>query len=331
MKKLYILIFILLAIQAQAEVFTVNNQMNTDTEKKIYNTLKGAHDAASSGDTIYIEGSSLQYESSSVTISKKLYLVGPGYFPGENPSVQVNKNQAEIYGLEISQGAAGLKVEGLSFSYSIDINANNVTFTHCKLQVDLLENISNLTITKCYLESLTYQYSYKVQNLLIANNIVVGNFSIRDGSSGLIINNTFDPKQSYNNFIIPAGLTLKNNILIKDNNAHVNIPNLPSAEISYNLSTSDVFGTENHNLANKDENNIFLGSDNNSTDGQYQLKENSPAKNAGEDGVDLGAFGGPDPYVLSGVPSIPVIYQLNVSGFSNDEDKLPVSIKAKSR
>lgn len=109
------------------------------------------------------------------------------------------------------------------------------------------------------------------------------------------------------------------------------IPNLPSAEISYNLSTSDVFGTENHNLANKDENNIFLGSDNNSTDGQYQLKENSPAKNAGEDGVDLGAFGGPDPYVLSGVPSIPVIYQLNVSGFSNDEDKLPVSIKAKSR
>ena len=36
---------------------------------------------------------------------------------------------------------------------------------------------------------------------------------------------------------------------------------------------------------------VFISSE--STDGQYQLKNGSPAKGAGLDGVDCGMFGGP--------------------------------------
>ena len=53
-----------------------------------------------------------------------------------------------------------------------------------------------------------------------------------------------------------------------------------------------------------------------SSDGRYQLKSNAtPAHNAGLlNGVvvDCGAFGGPAPYILSGLPSIPSIYALTV-------------------
>ena len=167
---------------------------------------------------------------------------------------------------------------------------------------------------------------------MVSNCIEQGNFTIKEGSFGIVINNTFSLDYSiYASLDIPAGITFKNNIFCGGGYHGADLPLLPNSDISYNISTSDDFGTANGNQANVDINNLFIGSENGSTDGQYQLKAGSPAIGAGEDGVDIGAFGGPDPYVLSGVPSIPVIYELDVSGYSNDEDKLPVTIKAKSR
>ena len=328
MKTRFLLLFFITNFVARADVYIVNNQMEADKEKKIFTTLQAAHDAASSGDTIYVEGSSVRYDDATITISKKLYVVGPGYFPGENPSVQVNKNQAEIYGIKISQGGAGSKLEGISTG-SISLYADDIIITHCNAGVYIYEDINNLSVTKSHIEYLGNSNS-KIQNLMFANNIVNWYFELKNGSSGIAINNTFD-LYSYGDFEVPNGITIKNTILIAENDSDINIPTLPNSDIAYNISTSDVFGTANGNLANVDVNNLFIGHENGSTDGQYQLKENSPAKGAGENGVDIGAFGGPDPYVLSGVPSIPVIYELNVSGFSNDEDKLPVTIKAKSR
>ena len=321
MKKLFLLLFLIAFYSTRADVYIVNNQMEEDTEKKIYTTLLTAHDAASSGDTIYVEGSSKRYYEN-VVISKKLYIIGPGYFPGENLSIQVNSYAAEFSSIKISEGGTGTKLEGISTYNNIDLHANNVTITHCKTGIDIEKDISNLSVTKCYLSSL-YGGSAIIDNLVMSNCILKGSLSLQDGSSGILINNII-----LYHVYFRTGFTVKNNIVTTSD---VNIPNLPDSEISYNLSTSDKFGTANGNQANIDENNLFIGSDQSSTDGQYQLKENSPAKGAGENGVDMGAFGGPDPYVLSGVPqSIPVIYELNVSGYSNDENKLPVNLKAKS-
>jgi hypothetical protein len=53
-----------------------------------------------------------------------------------------------------------------------------------------------------------------------------------------------------------------------------------------------------------------------STDAQYQLKVGSPALGGGvqigAQKPDCGAFGGNDPYKLSGIPGIPTIYSLTV-------------------
>jgi hypothetical protein len=71
-----------------------------------------------------------------------------------------------------------------------------------------------------------------------------------------------------------------------------------------------------------------VGATGNSTDGQWQLKANSPALGAGENGVDCGMFGGSTPYILSGMPNIPAIYYLNTPMVPSDV--IDVAIKAKS-
>lgn len=72
--------------------------------------------------------------------------------------------------------------------------------------------------------------------------------------------------------------------------------------------TNYQLGSNNQWLINQST--IFVGSTNNSTDGQWQLLANSPAKSAGSDGSDCGMFGGATPYQLSGLPPIPVVYDI---------------------
>jgi len=68
-----------------------------------------------------------------------------------------------------------------------------------------------------------------------------------------------------------------------------------------------------------------------STDGKYQLKNGSPAKGSGLNGVDCGMFGGLDHYVLSGIQDIQVIYFFEDTERASATNGLPVHIKLKSR
>jgi len=74
---------------------------------------------------------------------------------------------------------------------------------------------------------------------------------------------------------------------------------------------------------------VFVGSTGQSTDGQWQLKEGSPAIGAGLSGEDCGMFGGNTPYHLSGLPNIPSIYKLSMPSTSNG-NTLPVTISVKT-
>jgi hypothetical protein len=63
----------------------------------------------------------------------------------------------------------------------------------------------------------------------------------------------------------------------------------------------------------------------------YLLKPNSPAIGAGVNGGDCGVFGyqsGGVPYVLSGLPAIPAIYETEVESIG--PNSVSVTIKAKS-
>ena len=102
------------------------------------------------------------------------------------------------------------------------------------------------------------------------------------------------------------------------------------AAVSYNMSISDHFGIASNNKANVSSAALFVGDATESSDGRWKLKAGSPAIGAGEGGVDCGAYGGPNPYILSGLPVGPTIYELNVSSYVTSSGNLPMTIKVKS-
>ena len=95
------------------------------------------------------------------------------------------------------------------------------------------------------------------------------------------------------------------------------------------ICNEDQCGTENGNQANVDMIAVFVPSG--TTDGQWQLRNGSPAIGAGLGGVDCGMFGGTDPYVLSGIPDIPMITSLYVPSRANPTDGLDVKITIESK
>jgi len=330
-KTIFLTMFVcgLFTISLTASTFRVNNKLTDNASAKIYSTIQKAHDAAYNGDTLMIDGSSQPY-SGAFTCTKKLVIKGPGYFLDENPGISANKLSAKIStSIYFNKGSAGSLIIGVDCYYStIYIQEDNITIRRCQVYEVYFYSSENITVTECYISSSYNAFigSAVVTNLIVANNIFDGSVSIYAGSTGVFLNNIFTNDQ----ITIPTGFDMKNNILFFTGKDNVHLPMMPDPDVCYNLSLTDHFGTDNHNKANVAEGSLFQGALTESTDGTWQLKAGSPAIGAGEGGIDCGAFGGPQPYILCGVPTGPVIYQLNVSSYSTPDNKLPVTIKVKS-
>jgi hypothetical protein len=309
-----------------AGTFRVNNKLTDNPSAKIYSDIQDAHDAAFNDDTLMIEGSSESY--SGFTCTKKLVIKGPGYYLDENPGLSANTLPARVSSaIYFYEGSDGSVIMGVDITGSIFLSDNNLTVRRCILgQTNISTNLENITISECIF-SFGYLNSLLVTNLVLINNIFTNSgFYIQQASTGAFLNNVI----ACDIVTIPSGIDIKNNIFFTTSKANVILPLLPDPNICNNISITDHFGTDNNNQANVSEASLFLGALTESTDGTWQLKEGSPAIGAGEGGVDCGAFGGPQPYILSGLPVGPVIYELNVSSYATEDIKLPVTIKVKS-
>ena len=309
-----------------AGTFRINNKLTDNPSANIYSEVQAAHDAASNGDTLMIEGSSQNY--SSFTCTKKLVIKGPGYYLDENPGLSANKLSSVVSGASFNTGSDGSQIMGLVIATSLGLSDNSLTIRRCNLgQVNVSFNNDNITISECIFSGSGYLNVSVSSNLIVMNNIFTNTgLYFTDGSTGLFLNNIV----TCNYVTIPTGIDIKNNIFFTTEKNNITLPSLPDPNISYNISITDHFGTDNNNQANVSESTLFMGDITESTDGKWQLKGGSPAIGAGESGADCGAFGGPQPYILSGLPVGPVIYELNVSSYSTQDNKLPVSIKVKS-
>ncbi len=309
-----------------AGTFRVNNRLADNPSANIYSDIQTAHDAAFSGDTLMIEGSSQIY--SGFTCTKRLVIKGPGYYLVGNPDLSANKLAAGLSTTSFGEGSDGCVVMGIEFYSSIGINDDNITVRRCILgQVNMSYDIQNFTVSECIFSGSGYLSGSLATNLVVSNNIFTNTgIYIQDGSTGVFLNNVV----TCDNVAIPSGFDIKNNIFFTTEKANTTFPPLPDPNVSHNISITDHFGTDNNNQANVSEASLFLGALTESTDGKWQLKVGSPAIGAGESGVDCGAFGGPQPYILSGLPVGPVIYELNVSSYATEDNKLPVTIKVKS-
>jgi hypothetical protein len=316
-----------------AKLWRVNNRTDVGI-KADFTSLQGAIDSAfvQPGDTVYIEPSPYYY--GYFYCNKKLVIIGAGYFLGENPETQVSFN-ASILSTEccngspvFAAGSDGTKIIGVSFyktyHYSLEIYTSDICFQRCYFSgLPIILNTSttnNIQIIQCYIAgSITNGGGNAGYNILIKNNYILGDISLDLNHNGVIMNNIIAGNISVNNF------NLQNNIMIgpafNDNG---------NCTFQYNISSGTQFGASGFNQVNVAMDSVFVcWTDCNgfTTDSRYQLKADSKAKGTGAGGVDIGIFGGQNPYVLSGLPNIPAIYKYTIW---NSPNTINVLINAKS-
>ncbi len=320
LRSFLVLAFVGLSLYANSTVRRVNSAPGSSAP---YSTAQAAHDAASQNDTLYLEASAFSY--GTLTVTKKLVIIGTGYFLAQNPQTQAINSASVLTYVSFGAGSAGSKVTGCQIGY-VEVGANDILINRNYITgsgsyaVQNYGSISNLIVTQNYLTAPYNSYSvlyfaYAANNVLISNNYIIGYMSSTTEFSAIVTNNVI------NGYLYFYNTTYKNNIVSGYFNDY-------NCSYSYNICDGTQMGNSNNNQQNVAWANIFVGATGTSTDGQWKLKAGSPALGAGEGGVDCGMFGGAYPYVLSGMPNIPAIYYFNAP--SVPSNTINVSIKAKS-
>ena len=324
MKKL-ILLFLLTSSGLMAQnIVMVYSGMN----------LKNAIDTSLAGTVFYVHPGNYGGFPNTYYINKKITIIGMGYFlPAElGGSTYINTSMV------LQSASSGSSISGIEVN-AITVQGRNTVIERNKITTLRFQDNSNNSIgRKNYI---TGNVDIDNSNIQFTNNIILGRFTTSSTSTFgcYIVNNTFDVNITGENYSGAGSSTyFKNNIL----GGGLTSSSQDATKFSYfnyNL-WGDIDSTktfENYggtNIPWADRNTLFRGWPNNpeglQTDARAMLAANSPAKGTGERGTDMGAFGGDDPYVLSGVPDLPEIYYLKLQSPVSQGGTMQVDIKAKT-
>lgn len=324
---------------------------NPGSTAKDFTNLQAAHDGANAGDTLYLIGSPVNYIATQVTVTKKLIIIGPGYFLNENPDTQANVVSAFLNNtlvgpcqeLEFAAGSEGSVLMGIQIIGRLVVSANNVLIKRNLIRQEVGCNLTQVNIN--------------ASNVLFVQNFVDGNLNntsfavvnVTAGQSGIVVANNYlfhscagcgagvaalasaaSSSLEVSNNIFWGGINVSN-ALVQNNMFHTgSILSFTSSLVRNNLATAGAFlPAGNGNVSNLSGfSTLFVGTG--STDGQWKLSSGSSAIGAGFNGVDCGIFGGTEPYILSGIPPIPTIYSLTAPAVGEKNTGLPIQIKVKS-
>ncbi|WP_394772398.1 hypothetical protein, partial [Mucilaginibacter sp.] len=285
--------------------------------------MQAAHDGAASGDSVYVESSATSY--GGLSCSKKLILIGTGYFLDQNTGLQAFTLPSQVGTLNFNLGSNGSIVDGLSILNQSSINLNNVDDIIIRRNVftssfgtnisDYITGAININSTSNNIFILQ-NFGLKITNnsvstgILISNNYIADNGAGGDATDGNCISLNTGTVAIIKNNIFRRGTVTAYNSNISNNIMYRGFLGGSGNLISNNIANITQFGTADGNKANVDMASVFELSG--SLDGQFKLKTGSPAIGAGygstnQNPVDCGMFGGSTPYALSGIPAIPSI------------------------
>lgn len=319
MKNTILLSVLLFVTTAQAQsVLRVNNIPGINVP---YTTLAAAITAAGPSDIIMVEGSIVNY--GSVTIAKKVTIVGPGYFLTVNIDLQANVQPATINTITLNAGADGSSLSGLlAGNFGLN-NVNNISISNCNLSSGILLSGTgnNVSIRGNFLPATNISSTGSYTGVVVANNLIA-NMSINATSSFTIMNNTIgggpgaiNNSDFRNNICLwttgvvsITGSIIKNNVFLAASQAGADATNFFNATVAA----------------------LFVGPVGNSSDSPWKLKAGSPAIGFGESGVDCGMYGGNTPYSLSGIASgQPTITNFSTPATVGQNGTLNVKVSAK--
>jgi len=198
----------------QAAVYRVNNLPGVNAN---FATMATAISGAAVDDTLLVEGSYISY--GSVTLNKRLVLIGAGYFINDNDTTQAYPSSSRFDRLVVSGAGAGstitgIHVENTSTTISVnpinmvDILASNVTLVRCYFHQSaplngsvyqgptLRISANNVVVTQCFIYqsrvTTAATTTFNTQAISIegsSNGIVISNNIIKFGNKGTVYEN----------------------------------------------------------------------------------------------------------------------------------------------
>jgi hypothetical protein len=367
MKTNIFLLLILLPFLSQATVWRVNGNEGVDAD---FHNLQEAVDEVLPGDTVYVEGWSGSYGLITVTQPVQIFGAGFVHSFNDSTQYNnlatlldaiffdTGSDGSSISGVQFlgeTDFTAHPGIGSTLSNCSVIVNACCVTIESCLAFggsfgkfIGLTFNADNCVISSClYLGKRVIfeiinvvnhpQFAGAGANAVIVQNSVIGGIDA-DNSGGnesiaslmvdhCVITNIFPDLITDLNLSDAVNTNFSNNVITHNDNSLIGDE---TCTFNHNVSRSSSVGPGSNNLINVPLENLIDFSVPH-PELRFSLVEGSPALTAAFDGGECGIFGSPNPYVLSGMPGIPSIFELNVATQGEGSTQsLDVNLKAKS-
>ena len=306
MKKLICLtVLSAIAFTLHAKIWRINNKPGVSAD---FTTAQLAHDNASvlAGDTLHLEPSLNSY--GNLSMSKRLVVIGIGYFLAENPGNQAASTPSYIGSLNCYPGSENSVIMIYITTYAA-VYTSNITIQRSYItQFIDMDNADNSVIKNCFINQHISLIGGS-ENVIIANNLVGNHIAVQNTSSASILNNVFNINSSTgssiynavfrNNIIKHASASFSSTASTVENNLAANASALPAGNGNQNSINMATVFVNPSGFVDKD----YL----------LQTGGGNPAIGGGIGGVDCGAFGGTTPFKLAMQPPVPGIYKLQAA------------------
>lgn len=344
------ILFNVITLQAQT-TWTVDNTPNSGAQ---FSDVQSAINAASDGDTIYIQHSITPYSGTNgapIIVDKQLTMVGRSYLD--------NGYTTTTSQLVLTNGSSGTVIKGFYISSGLDTqfdpsisNAviSNILVQDCRLgsirlgsnNSQIAHTVTNVTIQGNFAGGITLgQYA---NNITVRNNVVDA-LSVNNASTLLFTNNIFYFNSSSTNIINGNNtvINITNTIFLGQNNTgQLNIagnyqvnnclifnPNSPSATTSIFMNGSPINNQQN-NIFSQDPLFTNLVGGTNRFLSDYTLLNGSPAIGAGLNGENIGFEAGFIFKRLGNPKGIPEVKITNYQSIAPQNGTVTFDIEARS-
>lgn len=297
-------------------------------------TLDEAINIAQPNDKIYLPGGNFEYTGS---LEKPIHLIGIGFQNG----LHVDGNTVINGNIIINSAGSSSIFEGFYltgyFQCGVEANCNNITMKRCNFNGitgsgNFAFSWTNCNFTNCVVRE-TMDFSTDVINL----NCTISNSFIKRVSRFHNSNIRNCIVGSANSIIYSTNSNIKNSIFAaidSFNNSYGNAISYDCTGLIFNNNaTATELGSgvisDINNIPNNNEAEIFVNATNfffNPTF-DFQLVSTFAGNNAGDDGTDVGIYGGQYPWKNGSLPISPTIEQNNsFLDVQNEQFKLRVKV-----
>lgn len=306
MKKSIIIAVLLFGFMSAgfAKIWRVNNVAGVSAD---FTTAQAAHDdiLVQPGDTLHLEPSTVSY--GSLTMTKRLTIIGTGDFLGANPNVQYSPLAATLSFVNINDTDANGSVLHCNLSSSLNLNGvSNIRIERCHIENTVtLTNSSSIVLLNNFLYYLSI--SSNTSSIVVSNNIIEYNIDMVNTASAVITNNVIKANIINASAAEIYNSTFQNNVI---NKTGLTLTFFASI-VQNNLASNATLPAGNGNVNNVVMTNVFANP-NGLDDISFRLQTAiaNPAAGAGIAGVDCGAFGGSTAFKLGLQPATPAIYKI---------------------